>query len=573
MIAAVPVVVVTVLAVTGDWLPMGDNAYFPIRAADVGTTHHPLIGAWSSGSMSVGVDVNNLGPMQFDLLALPVRVGWINGTAIGVAAMNIAAIATACFAARRVAGALGSLVVATGAAALCWTLGTQLHEPQQHSAMVLAAFAFTVLVWAMVAGDLRSLPWAIGVASLLVQTHLTYLTSIPILGVGAAVVCWVGWRRRTRSEEAPSTVRGVVVASVVVTVLCWAQPLLDQFAGRGNLGNVASAAGAGPESAGFTHGLRSVAEVVALPPWWFPSSYRDFDPNALGSLGVAVFALVLVGLLLGGSGVLAHRSDDRVGVAAIATSGAVLALALVSATSQVPTGDFGLVAGNYRWLWAAAAWVWVSVAVVVARVLAVRLADATRRRRSGDTRVEDASRAPVRIGFAVLVLVAAVASLPGARADLVASHEPLVPVARDLIAQLGPLEDLDLIEIDRRGMLFGEPYSYVVMAHLQARGVAFETVLDIDVLRFGSGREPTGDAAGTIRFANGNDALDAAPGEQRIAFATGFDEDDLAELEHLRALPDPSQEEAALLGGIEARWRVSTVGVFFHPGADAEAAG
>ena len=208
--------------------------------------------------MSVGVDVNNLGPLQLDLLAVPVRLGWINGTAIGVAATNLAAVVIAVAAARRIGGTLASVVVAIGATGLAWTLGSQLHEPQQHSAMVLPAYALIVLVWALAAGDVRSLPWAVGVASLLVQTHFTYLTWIPILSVVGALACWQVWRRDGRDD--PVGRRSLVVA-LIVAVVCWIQPLIDQVSGRGNLTNVASAAGSGAESAGVVHGTRAVADI------------------------------------------------------------------------------------------------------------------------------------------------------------------------------------------------------------------------------------------------------------------------------------------------------------------------
>ena len=550
LVAGVPIVVACAVAVTGDWLPMGDNAYFSIRAADVGTSSHPLLGAWSSGSMSVGVDVNNLGPLQLDLLAVPVRLGWINGTAIGVAATNLAAVVIAVAAARRIGGTLASVVVAIGATGLAWTLGSQLHEPQQHSAMVLPAYALIVLVWALAAGDVRSLPWAVGVASLLVQTHFTYLTWIPILSVVGALACWHGWRRDGRDD--PVGRRSLVVA-LIVAFVCWIQPLIDQVSGRGNLTNVASAAGSGAESAGVVHGTRAVAEVVAMPPWWFPPSYRDFDPNAVVGSAWAAAGLAVVGLVVLSAGYAAHRAGDRVARAGVATAGVTLCLALFAASSQVPTGEFGLVAGNYRWLWAVAAWTWVSVGFLVLR----RVAD-------GGT-PDTTTSTPVRASASVLVLLAVLAVVPATRADLVASHVSQEGVARDLLSQLSPLEDLDLVEIDRRGMLFGEPFSYVVIAHLQAEGVAFEALLDLDVLRFGPTREPSGDAAGTIRFANGDDALATRSGEQLVAFSTGLDDAERAELARLRSIEDRSAADADALAALEWRWRVSTVGVLFRP--------
>ena len=57
-------------------------------------THHPLLGAWSSGSLDLETPINNLGPTQLDLLAPFTRFTPMGGTAIAVALINIAAIVT-----------------------------------------------------------------------------------------------------------------------------------------------------------------------------------------------------------------------------------------------------------------------------------------------------------------------------------------------------------------------------------------------------------------------------------------------------------------------------------------------
>ena len=71
----------TVRALARGWQPLGDNGILLVRARDVGTAHHPLLGPWTSASQLLDMDVNNPGPLYFDLLALPVRllgpwVGW-----------------------------------------------------------------------------------------------------------------------------------------------------------------------------------------------------------------------------------------------------------------------------------------------------------------------------------------------------------------------------------------------------------------------------------------------------------------------------------------------------------------
>jgi hypothetical protein len=64
-----PIVVAVVRALVHGWFPIGDAALLAIRAYDVGTSHNPLLGSWTSASFALGIDVNNPGPLYPDLLA------------------------------------------------------------------------------------------------------------------------------------------------------------------------------------------------------------------------------------------------------------------------------------------------------------------------------------------------------------------------------------------------------------------------------------------------------------------------------------------------------------------------
>ena len=99
-------------------MPVGDAAYFTVRSRDVLTAHHPLLGAWSSGSSVVGVPVNNLGPLQLDLLAPFTRVAPYLGTGIGAALANAAAVTAVWVAARRLLGPWRVVAVMAGTLAL-----------------------------------------------------------------------------------------------------------------------------------------------------------------------------------------------------------------------------------------------------------------------------------------------------------------------------------------------------------------------------------------------------------------------------------------------------------------------
>jgi hypothetical protein len=553
VVAALPLVVVTGRALARGWLPVGDNAFFSIRASDVLTEHNPLLGAWSSGSLVVGVDVNNLGPLQLQLLALPVKFDWTAGTAIGVAAVGVGAIAVACLVARRAAGMLPAAVVAAAAAGLCWALGELVYEPRQHQFLVLPSFAYWVLAWAVASGHLAALPWAVAMGSLVLQTHLSYALLVPLLGAyalaGLAVVLWrqrraSGWVDRKRDALRWSAIAGVVA------LVCWAHPLVDQAFGRGNMSAAVRAAGVEQQTAGLAHGARVVGEVVAHPTWWFGASYRDFDPATPISSLAATLVLAGLAAVLAVVGVVAWRGRDRPGVAAVI--GAVVALVggCLAAASQPTEPPFGYVATNYRWLWSIAAFVWVAVAVVLVRAVA-RSPLAQRRAATGI--------AGVAAAFAVLAV------LPNPpTAALVRDDERLMPVARDLLGQLDALDDRGPLLVERSHLFFAEPYTYVLMAGLQDRGIDWR-VGTRDTLRFGERRGRTDDLAGVVRLESGDAAFDVQPGQERVALATLFTAAEEQDFVDLRARADLTRAEQQRLRSYESRWYRETVAVIYEP--------
>ena len=81
-VAAVPIVVAAARAVNRGWYPLGDNALYALRARDVLTSNHPLIGTWTSASLASGIDLNHPGPLLFDLLAAPARIDALRGVPV-----------------------------------------------------------------------------------------------------------------------------------------------------------------------------------------------------------------------------------------------------------------------------------------------------------------------------------------------------------------------------------------------------------------------------------------------------------------------------------------------------------
>jgi hypothetical protein len=342
-VALVPVAVATTRAIRNGWIPTEDNALWAIRSRDLfSLTHLPLIGSWSSVSLSVKTAVNHPGPLYFDVLAVPARLFEPGaGVAFGVALVNaLCVVGIAVFARRRGGALLGTIAMAV-TAALCWAMGSELlFEPWGPHAVLLPFLFFLVLVWSMTCGDLLALPFAVGVGSLVVQTHLSYIIMVPLLGVwaifglvvalrrerGQAPDAWAGRRRRALRYTA---VGGAVLA------VCWIQPLIEQFTsdGRGNITRLLDSARSPTETIGFGFGTRVVATVVSLPPWWFRPSMNDtfISGWVAPSLAAAVLSLGILAAVLAWCAWNARRRHDRVSTWAVATAAVALAIGLATA--------------------------------------------------------------------------------------------------------------------------------------------------------------------------------------------------------------------------------------------------
>src|SRR5262249_30987361 len=259
-VVCLPIVWAAVRAALGDWVPIGDDAYFTVRSRDVLTGHHPLLGAWSSGSLDLRTPINNLGPTQLDLLAPFTRFTPMGGTAIGVALINIAAIVVVAWLISRVAGERAVLPAMCAVGLLTWTMGSEmLITPRQHQAMILPYLCLLVAAWAVTAGDRWGIVVAVVAGSLVAQTHLSY----PALVGALAVVMVVGQVVAARGGTSVGGRRPLIVAAVLVGLL-WIQTAIDQFAGFGNLGHVLFGSG-GAGRAGLVRGARIVAGTLVSP--------------------------------------------------------------------------------------------------------------------------------------------------------------------------------------------------------------------------------------------------------------------------------------------------------------------
>ena len=537
VLALVPLVAAFVRAL-GHWTSVGDNALITLRSLDVLTSNHPLLGTWTSASTSIGVDFNNPGPLQFDLLALPARLLPNDGPIIAVLLLDALSIVGIFLLARRLGGPVTAAAAMLVCAALSWSMGSDvLVEPWQPHSLLLPFLLFLFLVWSTSCGDHRSLPWLVAVGSLIVQTHVSYSILVPILCLWA-VAGLVLTRRTQRTSTVPLDgaagpgLRRTVIVALLVGALCWSQPVVEQLFGRGegNMSRIVEAATA--ESAGpigLSTATRLAGSVIGLPPWWVRPSFGqawyvvapDGELPAEGSdppgLAPAATALAVVLVLIAGCVLVARRRGDRVVVRALLTAGVLIVLAVLTA-SRVPEGLFGTPPHQFRFLWPIAAFV--TFAVVVT---------ALRSPRAGSP----AARALVP-ATAVLTAVVAVLAVPASNQGI--SHRPAaMEVIRDIEPQLSSLEGEGPLIIDELFGVFGDPYGASVLLGLQDRGIEFVTTHRSLPRQLGDGRAAERDEArGELTMATGNDARSTPEGARRVAFRDGLDEAEHRELAQLQ---------------------------------------
>ena len=534
-LVALPVVVAGARAVARGWYPLGDNALYPLRGRDVLTSHHPLLGTWSSASLSAGTDINHPGPLLFDLLAIPARIDPLRGVPVGVAVLQILCIAGIAWAARRRGRAVLPLAMAA-TALLVWSLGSEMViDPWQPNVVLVPFLLFLVLVWGVCCDDLALLPGAVAVGSLLVQTHLSYAFLVPgLLGWSALVVGarWV-WRRRAAAAPAPTRTRRWVVVAMLVGTVLWAQPIAEQVTGpgEGNLARLVTTRGGDEERAGPVLAARLVAGVEALPPFWLRPSYggtygvplerRDPSPAEARASGLpspmaaagSLVALGGLGLLVG---VMSWRTGRRPAAMAVVVSAVLGGLVLLSAAVQPFNPILGLAGHQLAWLWPAGAFMALSLAVGV--VGAERLAAA--------------------VGVVVTVVFVGLA-VPASNAAVGPRiYDDAAPSMEALGQQLASLSGGPYL-VDVSNLYFGEPYSTPTMLELQRHGVGFLVDEEGLVRQLGEGRRFQGQADGRLYLEIGEQARADPPiGHRRVALVEGLSRAERTELGAVRGRAD-----------------------------------
>lgn len=498
-LAILPIVVAVVRALTTDWIPVGDDGLLALRVDDVLSAHHPLLGSWTSASISLGEDVNNPGAWYAYLASAPVALfGPVVGTAIAVGTLNALAVVAIGWGGRRLGGARAEVWMLCGAAALGWVMGSELLvDLWQPHALLLPVLLTLVLAACVAVGRTWALPALMFVASVVVQTHLGHAVVISIVVV-TALVSGAIRRRSAFSPPRRLLASRPLQITVGVTILAWVPSLVEQLQNGedGNLSRLVRNLRNDEPVLGLGRALGLFAEIL-LAPWsrrWFESASPDIERVRTGSssqlvengvfhpvpsvLVVAVFASALIAVLVW------SRRTDRSALFGAATIATAASAAVLLALTTMIIGVFGVAAHHVRWAFVVALF----VHVVLAWAVLAYLGDHVESLRSAATVVP-----------AVLVIAFTVVNLPGFAHDSGPVEDRWARPALNSVAD--QLENVSIpgpIVYDTTSFNLFEPYSGTVMMLLGDQGIDFRVEDPTWLRQLGDERRADGDEIGRL---------------------------------------------------------------------------
>jgi hypothetical protein len=299
-----------------------------------------------------------------------------------------------------------------------------------------------------------------------------------------------------------------------VFVLAWCQPVIEQFTGRGegNLSRIVAASSGGDTPIGWDRALRLMVEIMARGPWFTRSAYdRAIPPTepdaplyAVVTMTTSVIVVVLAAVALVAGGLWAARSGRRGLAVMTAIAGVSFATAYV-ALSTAPVNFIAIAVHQMRWLW--------PIAAFVTAVWLTTLVSLLHRR-------EVAQRRVVIVGVVAAAAIA-VATLPTHTSRAPGPTDSIEDLARarDLVAQLDSLEDRGTVLYDPTVLWFAEPYSGLVFAEMQDRGIPFMFDDEVFIRQFGEARRNDGSPTLRLWQVMGTDAEIVPEGAERVALA------------------------------------------------------
>ena len=307
LVALAPVLVVVVLRTGHVYTPAGDIGAIDLRVREVWSSHPPLVGPYGNHGW------DHPGPLMFYLLSLPSLLAghapW--GTQVGGALLQgVAIVWLAALAWRR--GGLALLATAmVGISLLANTMSPEIVRDPWNPHIALPFFVLLLFqTWLLATGDAKQLPWAVGVATFVVQTHVVYAPLVVAMA-GVVVVCRLVDRRHPHGdvpvERTTRAWRRAAGWSLLVGFVLWLPPLIDVLTNwPGNLGDIASYFLHPDRSVqahvGFAEGARLLAAEFAPTPDWLRGTsgigFALFPQGQSVAWFVVPIALLAVGILV-----------------------------------------------------------------------------------------------------------------------------------------------------------------------------------------------------------------------------------------------------------------------------------
>ena len=341
------------------WYATDDWAIELAHTADVGGRHTPLVGVYSRFGWY------HPGPLLYWVLAPFEHAFGPKGMLAGTGLVNAFALAgVVVFAHRRGGTQLAVLAAAVGAV-LCRSLALGVHpgfvvDPWNPEIALLPFLLLLLLAWSVLCEDWPALPWMVGVASFIVQTHIGYAPlaiGLPAFATGWRGIAW--WHRRraqaVTDTPQPLPLRSLVVAGSIGVVL-WLAPVIQQLSGHpGNLGALFHYFTHPAEHPlGVSRGLGVMGRELAFPGPWI-NGHDSPSPNYI--VGGSILPGALLTTIVATLGVLAwrrgHRDAGRLAALAVADVG----LGIFTVSRIVGTVYPYLV----FWTWIIGAVLWLSI--------------------------------------------------------------------------------------------------------------------------------------------------------------------------------------------------------------------
>ena len=325
-LALVPFVasaIALLVRVGNDYHPSADQALIELQIRDIGH-HSVLLGPYSRFGWF------HPGPILYYLLWLPYRLTGSSSLSLCFAALtvNAAAVGGIALVARRRGGLPLVLLTLFLVGLLTSSLGPQFFRDVWNPNITVLPFVVLVLLaWSMSCGEAWALPVTAGVATFLVQTHVSYgFVTVAAVGAGLVGAAITLWRRRGDAHHAArrSWLRAAVGAGLVLAVL-WLPVVLQQITKEpGNLGELLRFFRDHGREHSYGDAWHVLASQLSIWPDWLRGSIvRNIYSGAVDlsggtPLAIGAVALVVAAVATWRRAKDAFRLDVIIGIVVVA---------------------------------------------------------------------------------------------------------------------------------------------------------------------------------------------------------------------------------------------------------------